>query len=94
MVVEPVDGGLRVTGEIDASTAPDLATLLDPFPGHDVVIELSAVDFIDSSGLRVLIDAHLRAEQAGHQLILSRPSRAVSRLLEVSGAGSVLSIGE
>jgi anti-sigma B factor antagonist len=50
-----------------------------------VVIDLSGVGFIDSSGLRVLVEAHQRAEAEARRLVLSGPSRQVLRLLEISG---------
>ena len=79
--------GLRLRGEIDAHSATTLASHLDPLPGStgDVVIDLSEVGFIDSSGLRVLVEAHQRAENEARRLVLSGPSRQVLRLLEISG---------
>jgi anti-sigma B factor antagonist len=79
--------GLRLRGEIDAHSATTLASHLDPLPGSttDVVIDLSEVAFIDSSGLRVLVEAHQRAEAEARRLVLSGPSRQVLRLLEISG---------
>jgi anti-sigma B factor antagonist len=40
---------------------------------------------MDSSGLRVVIDAHQRALDAGRRLVLRHPTSAVQRLLEISG---------
>ena len=77
------DGALVLSGEIDSFTAPELATRL----GEDgiAVIELSEVTFIDSSGLRALVEAHQRRLEAGSSLTLRSPSAAVQRLLEISG---------
>ena len=79
--------GLRLRGEIDAHSVTVLARHLDPLPGtsHDVVIDLSGVGFVDSSGLRVLVEAHQRAEADARRLVLSGSSRPVLRLLEISG---------
>jgi anti-sigma B factor antagonist len=79
--------GFALKGEIDAHTAPELAAHLEPLPGDagDVVLDVSGIEFIDSSGLRVLIDAHRRAGDAGRRLVISRPSAAVRRLFEISG---------
>jgi anti-sigma B factor antagonist len=84
---------LVLVGQVDAHTAPQLEEFLDPLPdGSDpVTLEMSAVEFIDSSGLRVLIEANQRAERAGRTLVLRHPSRAVSRLLEISGLDGHLS---
>ncbi|MEZ5409241.1 MAG: STAS domain-containing protein [Acidimicrobiales bacterium] len=77
---------LVLSGDIDSYTAPDLdAALLALGPSADVHVELPGVAFIDSSGLRVLISAHTALEERGQRLVLSAPSRAVSRLFEISG---------
>lgn len=75
-----------VAGDIDAHTCPNLASELDPFPGTgDVRLDVMEVGFIDSSGLRVIIGAHQRAEADNRKLIIERPSKSVSRILEISG---------
>lgn len=85
--IEPIENGLRLIGEIDASCIDSLARHLNPLPGQsgDVTIQLDDVQFIDSSGLRMLIDAHQRAEGVGRRVVMSQPSSVVSRLFEVSG---------
>lgn len=92
-IASTVDG-LVLTGEIDAHTAPRLARLLTPLPGTsgDVTVDLGGVDFVDSSGLGVLIDAHRRAAGEGRRFVLARPSPAVVRLLEISGLVDHLTI--
>jgi anti-sigma B factor antagonist len=82
-------------GEIDAHTAPQLAEHLASFPtgfADGLVIDMAAVTFMDSSGLRILIDLNGRAAGAGVEMILRSPSRAVARVIEISGVGSVLSV--
>jgi anti-anti-sigma factor len=82
-------------GEIDAHTAPQLAEHLASFPtgfDHGLVIDMAAVTFMDSSGLRILIDLNGRAAESGVEMILRSPSRAVARVIEISGVGSVLSV--
>ena len=85
--IAPTAGGVVLSGEIDAVTAPALSHRLTPLPGtgSDVSIDLAGVDFIDSRGLGVLIDAHRRALAAGRRIVLERPSPAVVRLIEISG---------
>jgi anti-sigma B factor antagonist len=85
--ITPIDNGLVLVGEIDAHTAPELAARLDPLPGDgaDVVLDVAGIEFIDSSGLRVLIEAHQRAIAAGRRLVIRQPSASVRRLFEISG---------
>lgn len=87
------DGALSVVGEIDAHSAPDFAARLRELDGSsDRRIDMSGVEFMDSSGLRVLIEAHQAAEEAGARLILVSPGRVVSRIIEVSGLADHLHI--
>lgn len=88
--------GLVLAGEIDALTAPLLGEMLSPLPGDDgdVRLDLRDVEFIDSSGLRVIIEAHQRATDAGRRLVLAAPSRSVRRLLEISGLNDHLHLAD
>lgn len=89
-----VGDALVIGGEIDAHTAPVLAAHLDPLPagGSDVVLDIAAVAFMDSSALRVLIEAHDRAAAADRRLVLRAPTPAVRRLFEVSGLAGHLTV--
>jgi anti-sigma B factor antagonist len=85
--------GLIASGEIDAHTAPALAAAIDA-AGIDVALDLAAVEFVDSSGLRVLIDAHQRLADAGGGLRLTALSEPVRRLLEISGVLGYLGVDD
>ena len=88
LVITDIGGSsLAVSGEIDAHSAPVLAEHLEGCLAaeSDVVVDLAAVTFIDSSGLRVLIDAKQRCDAASNDLVLRSPSHSVVRLLEVAG---------
>lgn len=78
---------LQVEGEVDMLTAPNLdvaVTLqLDAAPAH-LVLDLSGVSFLGSSGLAVLIRAATAAAACNVQLDLVTESRAVLRPLEVT----------
>jgi anti-anti-sigma factor len=50
-----------------------------------IIVDLRDVDFMDSTGLGVLIGARRRSQDAGSKLVLARPSRATYRLLAVTG---------
>ena len=79
-------GNIAVSGDIDAYTAPELAAKLDPLPGAgDLVLDLTEVGFMDSSGIRVLVATHQKAEEADRVLRVTGANRAVRRILEISG---------
>lgn len=79
-----VDGALVLAGEIDSYTAPELAGRLAEHPPVEVV-DVAGVTFIDSSGLRVIVEAHQARSASGSRLVLRSPSAPVQRLLEISG---------
>ena len=86
---------LAVDGELDTLTTPrlaaDLNAVLDTALGEGaaVVIDLSDVMFLASSGLAVLVDGARRAGTAARRLHLVTASRAVTRPLEVTGADTL-----
>ena len=83
-------GAWRVVarGELDVATADQLATTLDPIMSGGaslVVLDLSDVSFLDSSGLRTIVRCATSLEEGGGRLIVDGVSPAVSRVLEVPG---------
>ena len=92
LVITPTDEGFSVVGEIDAHTAPSLAAAIAGDGRSDLLLDMAGVEFVDSSGLRVLIDAHQQALEQGNSLTLASPSDAVRRLLDISGVEGYLNI--
>jgi anti-anti-sigma factor len=79
---------IRVRGDVDLSTSPELAETLTRAidAGSSVVLDLSEVTFIDSTGLNTLITAHKECETNGGALALSPNLPAqVSRVFEITG---------
>jgi anti-sigma B factor antagonist len=96
--VEPAgQGGGRVVtarGELDLAAADSLWELIEPLlkPGALVVLDGTRLSFLDSSGLRVLLQAHKRAESDGAAFRLVAPQAPVQRVLDLAGAGSYLHV--
>ena len=80
-LIDDVDGTLVAAGEIDSYTAPALAQRLSAEP-KIVVLDLAGVSFIDSSGLRILIEAHQSRIDAD---VLAHPPVAERRRAAVTG---------
>jgi anti-anti-sigma factor len=76
-----------VRGELDAGSAPQLGEAIAQAAstGTALHLDLGAVDFIDSSGLRVVAEAVRLAKQDGRDFRISAMSDAVRRVFEVSG---------
>ena len=76
-----------LSGELDLSRALLLEQELRAVEGarpSAIVIDLSGLDFVDSSGLARLIAARRRAERGGWRIVLVQGSEAVRRLLSMS----------
>jgi anti-sigma B factor antagonist len=88
LVIEPLEegSGLRVAGELDLLTVPQvrdaLARVNDRAP--NVVLELGGVTFVDSSGLGLLISTANAAQTRGGSLIIRSPSRTLLRLFGIA----------
>ena len=80
---------LAVTGDLDIMTAPALRKRLQELHdrGRGVVLDLSNVPFIDSTGVHVLVDSMRQAKRAGWrfriQSDVSPPVRAVLKMLNL-----------
>jgi anti-sigma B factor antagonist len=88
---------LEVDGEVDSLTAPRLQAAMDSAlealgraaAGAALVVDLSGVTFLASSGLAVLVDGARRATAAGGRLHVVAATRVVTRPLEVTGADTL-----
>ncbi len=86
---------VRPTGRIDASNAPDLDIELQALSaqGVDAIwIDLSAVSYLSSSGLRVLLLAHRRQQAHGGRLAVCNPVPKVARVLRMAGLDRILDL--
>jgi anti-anti-sigma factor len=76
---------IAVEGEVDMATAPQLARVLLQYTECDVVVDLSAVGFLDSSGLTALVQAHKRLQQTGHAIRTTGERDAVLTVMRIAG---------
>jgi anti-sigma B factor antagonist len=77
---------LTVSGVVDSHTSGQLLERIEASAVvNDLRLDLAAVDFMDSSGLRVIVNAHRELEAAGNRLVLTGASEAVTRLLAITG---------
>jgi anti-sigma B factor antagonist len=86
---------LAVSGELDLAAASSLEDELDRALGSGselIVIDLKELEFIDSTGLSVLVRAHQRAQETGLRLGLVNPGAQVERLLSLTGLAQRLTL--
>ena len=81
-----------VSGEVDLYTAPRLEEELRQVQrnGADVIVYLEQVEFMDCAGLGVLVTCARAASMRGSRCAVTRSSRQVQKLFELSGATGIL----
>jgi anti-anti-sigma factor len=82
-----------VRGELDLATSPELEQQLEQVWGSDtqvLIIDLRELEFMDSTGLSIIVKAHQRLSEAGRKLSLVRGSQQVQRLLDLTGVSERL----
>ena len=88
LIEDDVEGACAIAlhGELDLRTAPELCARLEAHRGEHVLVDLTALGFCDSSGLRALICEAREAQIAGGGLMVIAPEHGpVRRLLQVTG---------
>jgi anti-sigma B factor antagonist len=82
---------VTISGEIDIATSRAMrdALAISAGPAH-LEVDLSAVTFMDASGIGVLLAARQRAVDGGGSLTLRAPSRAVRRVTGILGLDELL----
>ena len=80
---------LAVSGELDLASSPSLESELELVFAADnsdlVILDLSELEFMDSTGLSVLVRAHQRAQESGHGFAVIKGGPQVQRLLSLTG---------
>jgi anti-sigma B factor antagonist len=90
LTVDPGTDGRVATvaavGDLDLSTAPDLERALAGVQadGRDAVLDLRAVSFMDSSGLRVILAGDARARASGARFVLVQGPPSVQRVFQLT----------
>jgi anti-anti-sigma factor len=99
IVTSPGESGevvLRVAGELDMNTEPELSKalreLLDAPAGRDVVVDLGDLSFMDSSGVRALLEGNALALRRGTRLRARNARGIVARVLYLTGVDALLGL--
>lgn len=84
---------VRLSGRLDAVTAPDaegaLGGLVDEGQTH-LAIDLSAMEYVSSAGLRVFLVTAKKLKAAGGELSLAGLAGNVKEVIEISGFPSIM----
>ena len=101
LTTSPEQRGVRValSGELDISSAltfeEELRRIEQAGDPETMVLDLQGLKFLDSTGLRLILSAHVRARRDRRRLRIVLPgNRAVQRIFQLSGASERLDIVE
>jgi anti-sigma B factor antagonist len=85
---------LVLTGDLDMAAAfklePAIERVISQNDVDELVLDLGAVNFIDSAGLGSLLSTNERLNDLGIKSQIKRPSQAVERVLDATGTRDVL----
>ena len=85
---------VALAGELDIDAAPALRRWLDEFEpsGPLVELDLTALTFLDSTGVGCLYRLHHKVADAGGLLVVPRPPASIRRALEISGLHRMMAL--
>ena len=86
---------ITLSGEVDITTAAELNELITgqlAEATQQLTIDVAGLDFADTSAIRVFVLAAKTLRQRGGDLVLLRPQPALARVLDILGAGEVITI--
>ena len=88
---------IAVSGELDLASSPSLDGELEralDSGAETLVLDLRQLEFMDSTGLSVIVKAHQRLTASGRQLSLVRGPQQVQRLLDLTGVAERLQLAD
>ena len=95
---DPITRSLKIklNGEIDHHSAVSVRSLIDEKlyeyrPSH-AVMDLSSIDFMDSSGLGLIMGRYALMKKLGGDFLIYEPGERVMKILELAGMGRIIKI--
>ena len=85
---------VHLTGEVDMDVADKARQSILPLieAGHEVHLNLSKVEYMDSSGISVLIESHQKATELGTKVILKEISKSVLKVIMMAKLEQILNL--
>lgn len=84
-------------GELDVYTAPELQKILEPIRqsgSHDIRIDLTDVEYMDSTGLGIFVGTLKELNQHDKELYVTGVTKRILRLFEITGLRDLMHINE
>lgn len=92
---ESVETVFVIEGRLDTVTAPELDKAVNPFyaeTGMKVVFDCNALEYVSSSGLRVVLTAHKMLTAKGNKFVLRGLNPEVRSVFDLTGFSRILTI--
>lgn len=87
---------VRVVGDLDFTSNAELTQRLDEVISMtrrgDLIVDVTEVGFVDSTGMQALLLADRRCRDWGMRMVVRSPSPAMRQLLSITGLDAVLTI--
>lgn len=87
---------INLSGDIDHHSASKIREEIDAalylYRASTVIMDLGAVDFMDSSGLGLILGRYTKINSLGGRLILANPSENTEKILILSGADKMITV--
>lgn len=85
---------LTLKGRLDTTTSPQLADAVNSLSGdtHTLILDLTDLEYISSSGLRVILTAQKKMKAQSGSMEIHHPSELVTEVFDVTGFSDILTI--
>ena len=86
---------VSIEGRVDTVTVPDLEMKVSPIwdiPAITLVFDCEKMEYISSSGLRIILTAHKKVTAKGGNFIVRNLTREVSSVIDLTGFSRILTI--
>ena len=86
---------VAIEGRVDTVTASDLEMKVSPLfkeSGITLVFDCAGLEYVSSSGLRIILTAHKMVSATGGKFILRNLTREVKSVLDLTGFSRILTI--
>lgn len=87
---------VRLSGEIDHHSAVIVRSEIDGMIAEHrperLVLDLSGIDFMDSSGIGLIMGRYARMKTVGGELVVQRPNERIRRIFEMAGLERIVRI--
>lgn len=86
----------KINGDIDHHSAKRVREKIDAFifskKPLKVILDLSCVDFMDSSGLGLILGRYTNATDVGANFVLYKPNKRIKKILHLAGIERIMDI--